>query len=98
MHFRDIKDILTNLLTFWFFASPIIYPVTFEPIQKSKIFKLWMNLNPMTHIMGGYQNSVFYGEMIRWKKLGVTFLVSILLLLIGYYVFDKLRDSFPEEV
>lgn len=98
VHFRDIKDILTNLLTFWFFASPIIYPITFPPIQNSKILQLWMDLNPMTHIMGGYQNSVFFGEMIRWKRLGITFLVSIFLLFLGYYVFDKLRDSFPEEV
>ncbi len=98
VHFRDIKDILTNLLTFWFFATPIIYPITFEPIQKSKILTLWMNLNPMSHIMQGYQNSVFFGEMIRWKKLGITFLVSVALLFIGYYIFDKLRDSFPEEV
>src|SRR5215204_864309 len=26
VHFRDIKDILSNLLTLWFFATPIIYP------------------------------------------------------------------------
>ena len=26
VHFRDIRDILANLLTFWFFATPIIYP------------------------------------------------------------------------
>ena len=25
VHFRDIRDILSNLLTFWFFATPIIY-------------------------------------------------------------------------
>jgi lipopolysaccharide transport system permease protein len=98
VHFRDIKDILANLLTFWFFASPIIYPITFGPIAKYPILKLWMNLNPITHIMVGYHNTVYYGEMIRWKKLGVTFLVALLFLWLGYYVFDKLRDSFPEEV
>ncbi len=98
VHFRDIKDILTNLLTFWFFASPIIYTMSLPAIQNSKVLRLWMNLNPMTHIMRGYQNCVFFGEMIRWKKLGVTFLVSVVFLFIGYYIFDKLRDSFPEEV
>ncbi len=98
VHFRDIKDILSNLLTFWFFASPIIYTMSLPAIQKSKILRFWMNLNPMTHIMQGYQNSVFFGEMIRWKKLGVTFLISVVFLFIGYYLFDKLRDSFPEEV
>lgn len=98
VHFRDIKDILANVLTFWFFASPIIYPVTFPNIQKHAILRLYMDLNPMTHIMQNYQNCVYYGEMIRWKRLGVTFLVSLVLLYIGYYIFDKLRDSFPEEV
>jgi len=98
VHFRDIKDILTNLLTFWFFATPIIYPMTFPAIQKSALFRTFLNLNPMTHIMMGYQNTVFYGEMIRWKKLSVTLLVGLVLVIIGYYVFDKLRDSFPGEV
>lgn len=98
VHFRDIKDILANLITFWFFASPIIYPMTFGTIQESSLFRTFLNLNPMTHIMVGYQNCVFFGTMIRWKKLGITFVLSIVLFFIGYYIFDRLRDSFPEEV
>src|SRR5688572_21431481 len=31
VHFRDIKDLLANLLTFWFFATPIIYPMAAAP-------------------------------------------------------------------
>ncbi len=98
VHFRDIKDILANLLTFWFFASPIIYPMTFGPIKKSVILRTFLNLNPITHIMVGYQNTVYFGEMIRWKRLSVTLLVAIIIFIVGYHVFDKLRDSFPEEV
>ena len=26
VHFRDIRDILSNLLTLWFFSTPILYP------------------------------------------------------------------------
>lgn len=98
VHFRDIKDILANLLTFWFFATPIIYPMTFSTVQESSLLKNLLNLNPMTHIMQGYQSCVFYGELIHWKRLGVTFIVSLVLLLVGYSIFDRLRDSFPEEV
>ncbi len=25
VHFRDLKDILGNVMTLWFFATPIIY-------------------------------------------------------------------------
>jgi len=98
VHFRDVKDILANWLTFWFFATPIIYPLTFSSVQKSGLLRTFLNLNPMTHIMGGYQSCLYYGELIHWKKLGATFLFSILLFILGYYVFDRLRDSFPEEV
>lgn len=98
VHFRDIKDILTNFLTFWFFATPIVYPVTFESIQKSSVLKILLNLNPMTHIMEGYHSCLFYGTLIRWKRLGVTLAVSLILFYIGYSIFDRLRDSFPEEV
>jgi lipopolysaccharide transport system permease protein len=98
VHFRDIKDILANWLTFWFFATPIVYSFTFKTIQESSLLRTFLNLNPMTHIMQGYQNCLFYGSMIRWKRLGVTFLLSLVLLWVGYMIFDRLRDSFPEEV
>ena len=35
VHFRDIKDLLANLLTFWFFATPIIYPMTQAPRRRA---------------------------------------------------------------
>ena len=98
VHFRDIKDILSNLLTFWFFASPIIYAMSFPSIQKSAALRLMLNLNPMTHIIQGYQYSLYYGSLLPWKRLGVTFIVSLVLFVIGYLIFDRLRDSFPEEV
>ncbi len=28
VHFRDVRDLLQNLLTLWFFATPIIYPLS----------------------------------------------------------------------
>jgi len=94
----DIKDILANALTFWFFATPIVYPMTFSTIQQSSFLRIFLNFNPMTHIMQGYQNCLFFGSLVRWKRLGMTFLVALLLFFIGYSIFDRLRDSFPEEV
>jgi ABC-type polysaccharide/polyol phosphate export permease len=96
VHFRDIKDILSNLLTFWFFATPIVY--TMKLVEDNPVIKILLNLNPMTHVISGYHSCVFTGELIHWKKLSVTLGAAVLLLAAGMYVFDKLRDSFPEEV
>jgi len=98
VHFRDIKDVLSNLMTFWFFSTPIIYSLKMEALQRVPWVKTLLTLNPMTHIVEGYHSCLFYGELIHWKRLGVTFLVSLILFWAGYAVFDRLRDSFPEEV
>jgi lipopolysaccharide transport system permease protein len=98
VHFRDIKDILGNLLTFWFFTTPIIYSLRSEPILKYPILQTILDLNPMTHIMEGYHSCLFYGSLFHWKKLGITLLVSLVFFVLAYAVFDRLRDSFPEEV
>ena len=96
VHFRDIKDILSNLLTFWFFSTPIVYSLGM--LEHSPALRAVLDLNPMTHIIGGYHDCLFFGQMIHWKRLGVTLIVSLVLFVIGYAVFDRLRDSFPEEV
>jgi ABC-type polysaccharide/polyol phosphate export permease len=98
VHFRDIRDILGNLMTLWFFSTPVIYTMNLPQIQNSPTLRTLLNLNPMTHIIGGYHSALYYGELLHWKKLGLTFLVSLVFFVIGYAVFDRLRDSFPEEV
>ncbi len=95
VHFRDIKDLLSNLLTFWFFATPIIYPMG----QAPEFARLLLNLNPFTHLAISYQEILFYpGPFGHWKWLVAVGLASGLLFIAGYFLFDRLRDSFAEEV
>ena len=53
VHFRDIRDILGNLLTLWFFATPIIYPYDSVP----RALQVVLNFNPMTHLVESYHYS-----------------------------------------
>ena len=95
VHFRDLKDLLGNVVQLWFFATPIIYPMTQAPVN----MRQWLNLNPMTHIMISYQEVLFFpGPHGHWKWLVALGFGSILVFLAGYFVFDRLRDSFAEEV
>lgn len=98
VHFRDLQNILANLVTLWFFATPIIYPLTFPGIRESAFFQTFLRFNPATHLMEGYQSSIFYGRLFDVRGLGITAAVSIGVFLFGYYVFDKLRDTYAEEV
>ncbi|MCX6550865.1 MAG: ABC transporter permease [Acidobacteria bacterium] len=96
VHFRDFKDILSNLVTFWFFATPIIYPMQMAVDRGGKLF---LDLNPMTHLMVSYQEILFYpGDFGHWKWLLALGVASVGLFFLGYFMFDRLRDTFAEEV
>jgi ABC-type polysaccharide/polyol phosphate export permease len=95
VHFRDLKDLLGNILTLWFFATPIIYSIEMAPPD----MRWWLNLNPMTHLMRSYQEVLFFeGPLGHQKWLVALGVASVVVFLAGYFVFDRLRDSFAEEV
>ena len=96
VHFRDIRDILANVLTLWFFATPIIYP-WFQPnVQR---FRTLFNVNPFTHLVVSYQEILFFsGPIGHWRWLLAWGAGSMALFIAGYWLFDRLRDSFAEAV
>ncbi|OFW38382.1 MAG: hypothetical protein A3J29_13940 [Acidobacteria bacterium RIFCSPLOWO2_12_FULL_67_14b] len=95
VHFRDLKDLLGNLLTLWFFATPIIYSMEMAPSN----MHWWLNLNPMTHLMRSYQEVLFFeGPLGHQRWLAALGVMSVVIFMAGYFVFDRLRDSFAEEV
>lgn len=95
VHFRDVRDLLSNLLTLWFFATPIIYALSQAPDPVRRL----LNLNPFTHLAVSYQEVLFRsGPFVQWPRLLAVGAGSILILGVGYFVFDRLRDTLAEEV
>ena len=95
VHFRDLRDILANLMTFWFFATPIIYRYT---DMQANVMR-WLNLNPFTRIAISYQEILYFpGPVGSGSWLLVLGAISVAFFLFGYFVFDRLRDTFAEEV
>ena len=94
--FRDIRDLLSHVLTFWFFATPIIYPYTQPGLER---FRGWFKWNPFHHLAVSYQELLFFsGPFGHLKSLLLFGLLSVVLFLIAYWVFDRLRDSYAEVV
>ncbi|MEM1206378.1 MAG: ABC transporter permease, partial [Acidobacteriota bacterium] len=96
VHFKDVKDILTNLLTLLFFATPILYSL--ESLGGLPWVQAVVARNPFTPFMIGYQKTLFYGqvpgvglwlEMVVWSGLAWAF---------GAFIFDRLSETLVEAV
>lgn len=105
VHFRDLRDILGNLMTFWFFSTPIIYSyfrINEAGIQVPAITGwagMLLQLNPFTHLAITYQEILYFeGPVGHWYWLLVLGGISVAFFLFAYFVFDRLRDTFAEEV
>jgi len=94
VHFRDIQHILGNIIMMWFFATPILYPWTSIPVK----FKFIAYINPMSILTKAYQDILFYGQFPNWLLLGITFCFGFLVFFLGNLIFNRYKESFPEEV
>ena len=99
VHFRDVRDLLSNLLTLWFWATPIVYPWTLDSLAAQPAFQWLVRLNPFAQLAIAYQDLLFFrGSFSHLPWLVLTGGVSLVVLLGGYWLFDRLRDSFEEAV
>jgi ABC-type polysaccharide/polyol phosphate export permease len=84
----------------WFFATPIIYPLSMVPER----FQFWMQLNPMAVFASYYRNIFYfvkYPDGMQWPPLEIILIclgITFLFFFLGYFVFKKLEPKFAEEV
>jgi ABC-type polysaccharide/polyol phosphate export permease len=93
--FRDLRDIIANLLQLGFFITPIIYPI--EEIT-SRPLRALLRLNPMTPFVVSYQNVLFYGRLPNLSDTMLMIGYAAGSLLLGFFVFDRLRDTLAEAI
>ena len=90
---RDIPQTLNVILNIWFYATPIVYPITSIP-ESWRNWVLW--LNPLAAIAEVYRDFVLVGEVKHWGELGVASTISGIVLIVGISVYRKLRPGFAD--
>jgi len=98
VHFKDVRDMLANLLTLLFFLTPILYSIDFFTGQsRMMLLMAWVvRLNPFTPFTRAYQDVLFFGrapEPLLWAQMA---LVSLVFWAIGAWLFDRLRETLVE--
>lgn len=94
VYVRDAEYIVNFIVQMLFYATPVLYSSSLFPEN----IRWLLNLNPMAQIINGYRDILFYQQMPDVKWLGIMFLVSSIILVLGIIIFKKLEKGFAEEL
>jgi len=89
--YRDIRYALPFLIQLGMFASPIIYPASLVP-EKWR-WLVW--LNPVAGQIEAYR-SAFFGRPFEWTALGISAVMTFVILVYSAYNFRRMEKSFAD--
>lgn len=96
VYFRDMEHILGIVIMAMQFLTPVLY--NFDQIT-DETAKFVLNLNPMAPIISGYR-TIIYNQAIPQNVIWLvySFVVGIVILIVGWLIFEKLKRRFAEEL
>ena len=94
VYVRDMEYLLKIVTMALQFLTPVMYSIDIVPERYMAIYVL----NPMTPIIVAYRDILYYGKIPRLTTLLHAVLMGVVLLVIGFLVFGKLKRRFAEEL
>lgn len=83
--FRDTGPVIGVILQFWYWMTPIAYPIQIVPARFQGYFKL----NPLTVLVQAYHDVILYGRAPQWQGLLMLGMASGLLFIAALGIFRR---------
>jgi ABC-2 type transport system permease protein len=105
VYFRDVAHFVAIALQIWFYATPIIYPISL--VEATRDSAGWAGtlhvadiyqLNPMVGLIESIRDMWYSGTFPDLAPLGYVTVLSLVLLWVGNYVFGRLEVRLGEEL
>ena len=92
--YRDIRYAIPFLIQLWMFASPVIYPLSMVPAKWQWV----LTLNPLTGIIQNFRVALFANQPFDWKSLGISALITAVVLIYSAFSFRRMERHFADIV
>ena len=89
--FRDIQYIYKAITTAWMYLTPIFYPIENLPRTLQLVIKA---VNPMYYYVAQFRDMVLYGRVPGPRIFFGGWIIAVLVLLFGTWVFQRSKDRF----
>ena len=91
--YRDFQFLITFGVQLAMYGTPVIYPSSSIPEK----YRLLISANPMSAIIESFR-AAYLGGDIPWLQLGISAVVTMVFLLFGVAVFNRVEKSFMDTV
>ena len=92
--YRDINYIVPFLTQIWLFITPIAYPASMIPDK----WRLVYSINPMTGVVEGFRWALLGTVAAPWSLIGISAVVSLVVLITGLFFFRHTEKLFADLV
>ncbi len=92
--YRDLFFLLQFGVQLLMYASPVIYPLSSIPEKHHWLLKI----NPLTGILEGFRFAFFGGVGFSYDTLIYSAIVTIIVFIIGTFIFNKTEKNFMDTV
>jgi lipopolysaccharide transport system permease protein len=92
--YRDVRYAIPFVLQIWMFVSPVAYPASIVP----PVWRTLYGLNPLAGVVEGFRWSLLGGEPPTPSLMGISFLMTMVLLVTGMAYFRRLEQTFADIV
>lgn len=92
--FRDIGQFFGIIIQFWFWLTPIVYPITILP----EPVRALMSYNPMANLINAFQTILVNGHWPIWQSLLPVSIIAVILCFIGMRLFRKHVGEMVDEL
>lgn len=92
--FRDVGHFFSMFLQFWFWCTPIVYPINVLPGS----IKNLIEFNPMYAIINAYQNILVFGKNPEWSALLYPVVLSLLMCIAAYFLYKNVFNQMVDEL
>lgn len=90
--FKDMRQLLTIILQFGIYLTPILWPQSYIPEE----FHWFITLNPMAYVVDGYRSAILGGLTFDPFATGVFWATTMIIVIVGSIVFQKLRPHLAD--
>lgn len=92
--YKDLQFAMTFLVQLWMYATPVVYPLSQIPERLLP----WYMLNPMAALVESFRYMFFGTSVVQWSQIGLSWLITLLLLAAGVVLFSRIEKTFMDTV